>query len=309
MADDRAAQTDTIKYALENLALALTSPRRRASGTISSYMSTARIFLNWLGDDRIPPNDKDLRRFFLEREKQGIAGSTLGTQFTQLHKLFTENSWPWPFKKEDKPISDEAPHAPALTPQDVEHLILNRAKYTAQENFYLAISITYGLRRDELAKITSRDIKDNTLLVHISKKKKKETRLHLIPEEIMPIIEAWKPKARGSRGLSYCFQRIMAKSGLGSRKGYGFHSCRRTLLTLLVWNLAENRKDITLAAQFMRWSRLAIGSAFLGSPMAGFYTHPEVLSENPFNLDRTIFQVHPFLHIYRKEQKGWETQQ
>lgn len=286
-----------MKEALDNLQLVLTSPRKRAPGTISSYMSTARIFLTWLGD-RIPPSDKDLRRFFLAREEQGILPRSRATHFQQLKKLYDANGWPWPFKKEDKPTAEAEPFAPAFTQDEVLQLIAARDRYTPQENFYLAIAIAYGPRVEELSRIRARDIRDGTLLIKTAKKG--QQRKHLVPEEISPVVSSWKPRERHVRAISYSFQRIMEKSGLGKRPGWGFHSIRRTLLTLLVINLAKNDYPLSMAAEYLRWSKKTIGMAFLGSPMAGVYAHPEVLSEDPFELDKVIFSVHPFLPAYRE---------
>lgn len=286
----------TKQEALENLELVLTSPRRRAPDTLRTYISTAKIFLNWMESDAAP-TERDVRRFFIDREKAGIAASTRSIQFLRIKKLFEANNWAWPFKKEDRPVSEEIPNAPAFTQAEIEQLIAARDKYSAQENYYLAMSVTYGLRREEITRITSKDIKDNVVFIRTAKRGPQ--RQHLIPVEIMPILAAWKPQHRTAQALSYSFQSIMKKSGLGVRRGWGFHSIRRSLLTLLVTNLAANKQDPTLAAQFLRWSRRTIGLSFLGSAMAGVYAHPEILSTDPYGVDRIIFQYHPFLPAYR----------
>jgi len=280
---------------LENLRLVLSSPRKRAPGTLSGYLSTSSIFLTWLGD-RVPPSDKDLRRFFLAREEQGISPRSRATAFVQLKKLFEANDWPWPFKKEDKPVSDDEPFAPAFRPDEVLQLIAAREKLTPQENFYLALAITYGPRCGEVARVRGRDIRDGTIIINTEKRGQR--RQHLIPEVILPVISSWRPRERGSRAISYSFQRILEKSGLGKRPGWGFHSIRRTLLTLLITNLAKNDYPPSWAAEYMRWSKKSIGAIFLLSSTAGIYAHSEVLSTDPFELDRVVFSIHPFLQAY-----------
>ena len=237
---------------LENLRLVLSSPRKRAPGTLRSYLSTASIFLTWLGD-RVPPSDKDLRRFFLAREEQGINARSRATAFVQLKKLFEANDWPWPFKKEDKPVADDEPFAPAFRPDEVLQLIAAREEYSPQENFYLALAVTYGPRREEIGRVRGRDIQDNTIFIRTVKRGTQ--RQHLIPEEIAPFISGWRPRERTATAISCRFQKIMEKSGLGKRPGYGFHCIRRTLLTLLVTNLAKKDYPPSWAAEYLGGQR------------------------------------------------------
>lgn len=281
---------------LDALRLTLSSPRKRAPGTLSSYMSTASIFLTWL-EDHIPPSEMDLRRYFLAREEEGISARTRATEFSQIKKLFEANSWPWPFTKEDRPVAEGKPFAPAFTPGEVLQIIAGRENYSPQENFYLALASTYAPRREEIGRITKRDIREHTVMIRTVKRG--QQREHLIPEEIAPIVATWRPKERGARAISYSFQRIMEKSGLGRRPGWGFHCFRRTLETLLITNLAKNDYPISMAGEYLRWSKERIGYSFLGTPMAGVYSHPEAVSGDPFYLDRVVFSVHPFLPAYR----------
>ena len=156
-----------IKPYMDNLELVLTSPRERAVTTIASYLSTARTFLTWMDNDHVP-TDRDLRRFFLDRKSDGISASTRSLQFVQLRKLFEANSWKWPFTKDDRPVVEDEPNAPAFSPDEVLRLIANRDKYTPQENFYLVLAVTYGLRREEIARITPRDIKENSIIIIVA---------------------------------------------------------------------------------------------------------------------------------------------
>ena len=114
---------------LENLKLVLTSPRERAPGTITSYLQTARIFLEFLGDGQMPTGKDESK------------------------KLAEANNWPWPFTSDDKPVAEEEPFAPAFTPEEIETLIKARDEYSKGELFYLAVSTTWGLRREEMARI------------------------------------------------------------------------------------------------------------------------------------------------------------
>ena len=285
---------------LENLKLVLTSPRPRAPSTLTGYLSTANNFLTWLGD-RIPPDEMDLRRYFVERRNQGDKEGTLRTRFAVLQKLYESNHWDWPFKKEDRPEASSESDTPAFTREEVEQLIKNRDLYSKGERFYLAIATIYAPRRIELARIKKWDIKGNTLYIDTAKKGEKRT--HLIPDEIMPYIEAYRAQENNVSTLSAMFDRI-CKKGLGkTKKGYGFHSFRRTLDTLLPGALAKVDKPLTLIGYFLRWSRRSTGAKYLGTQMAGVYARPEILSEDPFFVDREVFQVHPFLPLWAVKQQ------
>jgi len=281
---------------LENLRLVLTSPRPRSPSTLTGYLSIANNFLTYLGDDRIPPDEMDLRRYFLKRRDEGINDNSLRTHFTVLEKLYHANHWDWPLEKEDRPEAPLETDTPAFTREEVEQLIKNRKLYSKGERFYLAIATIYTPRRIELARIKKRDIKENTIYVDTAKKGEKRT--HLIPVEIMPYIEDYHPREHNVSSLSAIFIQL-CKKGLGERKrGYGWSSFRRTLDTLLPVSLAKADKPLTLVGYFLRWSRKTTGSKFLGTPMGGVYARPEILSSDPFFVDREVFEVHPFLPLW-----------
>lgn len=284
---------------LENLKLVLTSPRPRAPSTLITYLSIASNFLNQLGD-RLPPDEMDLRRYFVHRRGEGISENSLRTTFAVLEKLYKANHWDWPLESEDRPEAPLEVSTPAFTGEEVEQLIKNCELYSKGECFYLAVATIYAPRRIELARIKKRDIKGNTIYIDTAKKGEKRT--HLIPDGIMPYIEAYRPRENNVSTLSLMFDRICQK-GLGEKKqGYGWHSFRRTLDTLLPMALAKADKPLTLIGYFLRWSRRSTGARFLGTPMGGVYARPEIMSSDPFFVDREVFEVHPFLPLWIKEQ-------
>jgi len=286
---------------LENLKLVLTSPRPRAPSTLTGYLSIAGQFLTWLGD-RLPPGEMDLRRYFLHRHDEGISESSLRTYFSVLEKLYKSNHWDWPLESEDRPEAPSEITTPAFTREEVTELINKRELYSKGECFYLAVATIYAPRRIELARIKKRDIKGNTLYIDTAKKGEKRT--HLIPDEIMSYIEAYRPSAHNVSSLSAMFDRI-CKKGLGeSKKGYGWHCFRRTIDTLLPIALAKADKPLTLVGYFLRWSRKSTGARFLGTPMGGVYARPEIMSSDPFFVDREVFEVHPFLPLWADKRQS-----
>lgn len=291
---------------LENLKLVLTSPRERAPGTITSYLQTGKTFLEFLGERQMPTGKDDaakteagriFRRYFLHRREQGISERTLAKEFVQLHKLAVANDWPWPFTSDDRPVAEEEPFAPAFTPEEIEVLIKAREEYSKGECFYLAVSTTWGLRREEMVRIRKRDYNEQTIKIKTAKHGRRVE--HMIPEEIYPLLLNYHPSLTNINSLSYMFYRILNKAGVERKKGYGWHSVRRTLRTLLEWNLAENRLPLSLVADFMGWSRTLKGIVYGGgAPMLGVYSHPEILSGDPFATDKLVLNVHPFLHFW-----------
>lgn len=279
--------------ALDNLRLVLTSPRPRAPSTLTNYLSMAGKFLTYLGD-RLPPGEMDLRRYFVHRRDEGLNDNSLRTTFVVLEKLYKANHWDWPLESRDRPEAPSEATTPAFTKEEVKQLIQKHELYSKGECFYLAIATIYAPRRIELARIKKRYIKDNTIFIDTAKGGEKRT--HLIPGEIVPCIEAYHPKEHSVRALTFMFDRICVK-GLGEKKpGYGWHSFRRTIDTLLPISLAKADKPLTLVGYFLRWSRRSTGARFLGTPMGGIYARPEILSADPYFIDREVFEVHPFLN-------------
>lgn len=280
---------------LENLKLVLTSPRRRAPDTLTNYLSVANQFLTWLGDT-IPPDEMNLRRYFLHRRDEGMSDGSLRTHFAVLQKLYQANKWHWPLVAGDRPEAPEETRERAFTRDEITELIKKRELYSKGECFYLAIATIFAPRRIELARIKKRDIKDNTLRIDTAKRGQKRT--HLIPDEIMPYVEAYHPRENNVSSLSAMFERI-CKKGLGERKkGYGWHSFRYALDTFLPGALAKADKDITLVGYFLRWSRRDFGNRFFGTPMGGVYSRPEILSPDPYFVDKEVFSIHPFLPLW-----------
>lgn len=294
---------------LENLKLILTSPRERAKGTLTSYLQTAKVFLNFLDGTEMPKGDDALalreaarifRQFFLHRRETGIGERTLAKEFVQLNKLAVANGWPWPFTSDDRPVTEEDAFAPAFTKEEIEAIIMAREKYSKAEAFFVAVSTIWGLRREEMVRIHKRDYNNQTIKIKTAKHGRRVE--HVIPEAISSILQAYHPRLSNINSLSYMFYRIVRKAGLEQRKGYGWHSIRRTLRTLLEWNLAEAKLPLSLVADFMGWSKTQKGIVYGGAPMLGVYDHREIMSGDPFALDRLVLKVHPFL-------KTWEGQQ
>lgn len=297
-----------MENALENLRLILTSPRERARGTIVSYLQTAKTFLTFLGENggKVPTGSEDeakreagliFRRFFIYRRESGISERTMAKEFVQLNKLAVANNWPWPFTADDRPIDEEEPFSPAFMPGEIQTLIMAQGEYSKGERFYLAVSTIWGLRREEMIRIRKRDYNDLTIKIKTAKHGRRVE--HLIPDNVNQILQDYHPKLTDVNSLSYMFYRILRKAGIERRKGYGWHSIRRTLRTVLEWNLAEQRLPLSLVADYMGWSKAQKGIVYGGAPMLGIYAHPEVMSSDPYAIERKLIEVHPFVKFWK----------
>jgi len=294
---------------LENLRLRLSSPRLRAPGTIKTYLETAQRFL--MSIDGKKPSDNDLRRYFLRRRQQGISDRTLRKEFFHLKKLCQANpGWGWPFEKEDVPFPEEPAATVALEISVIEKLIAARKNYTERERFYLAVSTTFGNRREEMANIEKRNIADDNTIemphppmtLFIKTAKHGRPVKHLVPPELRRIFDAYRPRKHQPEAMSTMFKRICDKADIKREYGWGWHSIRRSLVTCLAGLLPKNNLDPALLADYMGWAKSSMTALFGGASMVGFYRRPEILDSDPYGMDKLIYEIHPFLHLWKDEE-------
>ena len=276
----------------------LSSPRLRAPGTIASYVVTANNFLRGLKGSQVP-TDRDFRQYFIRRRQAGISERTLLKEFAHLKKLAIANRWPFPFEKEDAPYPEDKRKLPVLLQAEVEQMIKAKAKLSNTERFYLAVATTWLVRREELSRIKKRDYDGETFLIHTAKHGRPAR--HLIPDVLKPIFADYRPKEHNPSALSLMFRRICSKVGLQDKKGYGWHSIRYTLNTLLKEvSLPQNRLSSSLLDDYAHW-KPSTGNHFGGQNMTEHYRRPEIIYTEPYGIDKVIYGIHPFLHLWSKK--------
>jgi integrase len=285
------------QLAIENLHKRLQSPRLRSPLTLKSYLHTAKVFMGWLPHDP-PATDADFRDYFTWRREKNISERTLRTEYFAIKKLADANHWPWPFIKEETPVSKTKAFAPAHSIQDIEKLIAARDKFTKGERFFLACSTTWGCRREELSRIGKRDYNNEIITLHIAKRNVDVE--HLIPEVLKPIFEAYHPAHLTPTALSYVYHRICEKAGVPHPTSWGWHSIRRMVMTALAEALAAHGLQESWAATYMAWAPESVGRTFGGSPMAGVYEHGSEATKDPWRKERLIIDVHPFVRCWLK---------
>lgn len=281
---------------LQKLDERLHGRRLKAPSTIKGYTATARRFLIWLGKKKAPA-EADYDRYFAERRKQGISERTLLTESFQIQKLALANDWPWSIEKDDRPYPKDEPQQPTLNLEQLERLIMAQKSYSDVERFYLAIATIYACRRQAMAQIRKRDYDDTSLLIHGVHGSR--TIRHLIPDVVKPIILEYRFKQHDVKTLSDMFRHMSKKAGLNLPKGFGWHSVRRTLSSMAEDFLFSKGLKASVWADFTGWAKSTKGEVYLGSAMHGRYQHTEILSSDPYYIDRLVFAAHPCLKYWK----------
>lgn len=292
---------DRSRPQIVNLIKFLSSPKKRSDHTIADTTSTCYRFFKWLGP-RIPPSADNVRDYFTQLRGNGISEYTLSKIFSQLHDFFQANRWPWEFNKNDRPSSKKAQFAPAYKVSEIEQMISRRNLLTPTERVYLAIVTIWGARREDIAAFDTKDVKDG--VIKIQNIKEGIEIKHLLPDVLIPVFASAKVKPISPAHATTHFYRICDKVGIARERGWGWHSIRRQMVYPLEVALSAAKFPQSWAAVYMAWTRRSIGSRYGGSAMAGVYQHGEQASDDPWEMERKILSVHPFLKFWQKPATG-----
>jgi hypothetical protein len=298
---------------LKTLYQRMTGGRVKKPGTIKSYMHTAKDFLEFTGKtDEISPGDVD--KYMAACRSNGISERTLRTRMFQIKKLVEANQlFKWEYTKDDTPsFQEENSVTSTLTLEQLTQLIMAQAKYSPAERFYLAISTTFACRSEAMSQIKKRNYDEETIT--IPGVKHGRTIKHLIPPVLRPIFADYTAKAHTGQAQTNTFHRIAEKAGLELPKaktaqGIGWHSSRRGVTSLAEYFIplckGPDGKPLpqSVWADFTGWTKEAKGRNFMGSSMAGHYTHSEAMNKDPYWLDRCIYAGHPLLKVWKEALK------
>jgi len=235
----------------------------------------------------------DAAKSVAEEEKARLAAAVDPadpTAVAQVLKMLATPPVEWPMPKRSAPVvRDEDVEAPAASVEDMVKMIAaaREGKLETPEAAFVALSTTFGPRREDLARIRAEDVEDGTIFIDTCKGGRKRT--HRIPDEILPFVTQCPfPSAQSDQGyspnqLSWMYHRIEYKSGVEYRPGTGWHSPRRRLLTIL-----DDCLPLPAVRLFLRWKTKS-------SPDMAVRYYSKELEEN----DRDVFAVHPFLPYWR----------
>jgi hypothetical protein len=231
----------------------------------------------------------DAAKSVAEEEKARLAAAAdpadpiAMAQVLKMHLATPRMEWPMP-KRSAPVVRDEDVEAPAASIEDMVKMIAaaREGKLEPQETAFVALSTTFGPRREDLVRIRAEDVEDGTIFIDTCKGGSK--RIHRIPDEILSFVTQYPFDRRYSPNqLSWMYHRIEYKSGIEYRPGTGWHSPRRRLLTIL-----DDYLPLPAVRLFLRWKTKS-------SPDMAVRYYSKELEEN----DRDVFAVHPFLPYWR----------
>lgn len=263
------------------------------------YLSYARGFLEHAdGLDRA-----SIDRYLDTLRRQGRKPSTVNFAFGVIRRLFTVNGLEWEYHRGEAPaIGQRDEYRPQLSADIIQMMVetARSGKLYPDESCFLALSTTYGLRRQEMADLEPGDVDLANSSIYVSTVKFGRQRYHLIPPEIHPYLAKHDfSRGYGLATVSQMFKKILNKSGLGelNSQRLGWHSIRRAVVDGLI----NNGVNLFAARAFLRWKSatgdLAMPARYYGNVVVGLKGAKPVLEEAKG--DEEIFTKHPFLAMWR----------
>ncbi len=229
---------------------------------------------------------EDVIEYLTWCREEGFSQASIKVMLRPIKLLADIQGWEFP-KLSMKKVRDSDIYKPMLSKDDVVRAILEGKKVLIGEELaLLALSTTYGLRREEMAYPNGLVIDMDAGVVKVNTAKGGEVTSHLIADEIKGYLSEYVPLS--CRCTATKFRKIMRKVGIKCGWRYGWHVIRRELVTEL---LLSEISSVTVH-RFMRWSD--------GSIKGNFSVMTMYAQKDQERIDNEIFKVHPFL-------KYWES--
>ncbi len=270
------------------------------SGYRNHYISYAKSFLNSADD----LDKRSIDRYLAKLKRRGKSPGTVRFAFGVIRRLFNVNKLDWPFRRGEGPqVGQRDEYKPALDPELIRIMIeaAKSGKLDGDLSCFLALSTTYGLRRQEMCDLLPGDVDLKRGTIFISTVKSGRERYHLIPNEINPYLERHDFSERYSLfQMSQMFWRIINIPELQALKPQrlGWHSIRRTVKTLL----DNSGLSAYSVHSFMRWKGMerefAMDVRYHASHFVGLEGVTPISEEA--QSDKEIFEHHPLLLYWRR---------
>jgi hypothetical protein len=228
----------------------------------------------------------DCLRYIDNMISDNFKGATITTKFYMLKACFDTLGEEFPINESDLPRGrfSYQQNQPVLPVDVIREMVESVKSEYSPEAFYLAISTIYGLRREELSKLTPKSFTETTIMVDTAKHGM--PRKHILAEQIRPIVLARCQVAdtytHSVTSLSGVYHHIAHDIGRESPFGEGWHAIRRSLITGL---LGSGLPDSSVR-NYMRWAKPR------NDIMYRYY------QPNTEEIDREVFKVHPFLEMW-----------
>jgi hypothetical protein len=231
-------------------------------------------------------NRADVVKFVAELRQEGMKQSSINGRLKALRLLCQIQNWDGGFPRLAMPkVKNSEVNRPLFTTDQVVDIISRaREVCTEREVSFLAAASVYGLRPEEVGTL---EVSDGHVKVHTAKNG--EATSQMIPDAIKDYMKGYRA-CKDVRYMTRVFQRIMSKVGLEVDRGYGWHSIRRALVT----ELALRDVSALNIVRFMRWCDSRVKGEF-GMLMVYARCEQE-------KIDRSIFEVHPFLSAWSSNQ-------
>lgn len=250
------------------------------------------------------PTKEDVEARLAELRKAGYADGTIDWEFRVIRSFFRANDLQWPYRRGEGPkIREREVVALGLDDDLICRMVqvARRGRVSVLDTAYLALSTLYGMRRAELAELTPEEFDLPNRLIYIEAKKHGRQRYHVIPEAVLPVLEAALPYLTRKEpiALTKCFYRVEKAAGLQHTAELGWHGIRR----MLDRRLLQAGLDEFTVANFLRWKRS-------GTNMAARYFNLTVVSAKDSGIaqdtgdkevDDAVFAKHPFLPFWEGE--------
>lgn len=227
---------------------------------------------------------EDVIEYLTWCREEGFSEASIKVMLRPIKLLADIQGWEFP-KLSMKKVRDSDIYRPMLSKDDVVRAILEGKKVLVGEELaLLAVSTTYGLRREEMAYPNGLVIDMDAGIVKVNTAKGGEVTSHLIADEIKGYLSEYVPLS--CRCTATKFRKIMREVGIKCGWRYGWHVIRRELVTEL---LLSEISSVTVH-RFMRWSD--------GSIKGNFSVMTMYAQKDQERIDKEIFKVHPFLKYW-----------
>lgn len=233
----------------------LTSTLRLSEGTIRVYMQTAAKFIAMIGRKNSYSDDDVLRYLDWAGEHFKKNSSSYVCECQRLLQFL--RNLPSADRKRELPIPmpkmPETFNQPTLSDDEVETLAWSCVLDKVKPNMIIRIIVAsiYGGRKSELAELSSSDfhLDGEKSSIYIATKKGGDKRRQPIPQSLVPLF-AIDIKPMNPVTLHFRLRKIAEKAPIVWKRGSGFHSFRRNVVTML------DSLDVSDMAQykFLRWS-------------------------------------------------------
>ncbi|MFA5376691.1 MAG: hypothetical protein WC455_13165 [Dehalococcoidia bacterium] len=230
------------------------------------------------------------------RNEAEYSDNSINLKWRTLRRFFIVNGLEWPFTRNEVPrVRESDVYAPALHPDLIKKFIAlaHAGDLTQAEAALLALSTTYGHRRAELATTTKLDVDIASGMLLVKTLKHGRERWHVIPDEIVPWIEGYEFPPLTEDRVTRIYLSIEEKTGMKHIDATGWHSIRRTLVTLVGRYCSELEVH-----KFFRWGDTAMEQRYTSVRFVGGDEDTREMAGAESQIDTRVFAQHPFLGMW-----------